>query len=241
MATPSSGRSSCGAGAHRLLLAAVALLAAFVAQPAPLAAQSLEVGGWLGWNRSSEITTDITICTAVGCGPSATMPHRWRQAPAGAVSLRAAPHPRFALRAELAVVPKGYPPPTHPYVTSTYLELPVAAELTWLRLRTADVTALAGIAPARLIACTVSADTVDGFRQRECGEEWRDGRVLGPQERDLGVLLGLGLRRPVAGGSATLELRHVHGVMDSAPWESGRTLNRTVTLIGGYALAVGRR
>jgi hypothetical protein len=207
----------------------------------PLAAQSLEVGGWLGWNGSSEVTTDIMICTAVGCGPGAMMPHRWRQALAGALGARVELHPRVALRAEMAVVPKGYPPPTHPYVTSTYLEAPMGVELTWLRLRAADVTALAGIAPARLIACTVSADTVDGFQQTACGEEWWDGRVLGPQERDLGVVVGIGLRRPVAGGSATLELRHVHGVMDSAPWENGRTLNRTLTLIAGYAVMVNRR
>jgi hypothetical protein len=203
--------------------------------------QALEVGGWLGWNGSSEVTTDITICTAVGCGPSATSPHRWRQAPAGALGARAELHPRVALRAEVAVVPKGYPPPTHPYVTSTYLEVPVAAELTWLRLRSAAFTALAGVAPARLLACTVSAETVHGFQQATCGEEWWDGRVLGPRDRDLGVLVGIGLRRPVAGGSATLELRHVQGVKDSEPWAYGRTLNRTVTLIGGYAVPVGRR
>jgi hypothetical protein len=223
---------------HRATIRLLVTLLATVS--GPLAAQSVEVGGWLGWNGSSEVTTDITICTAVGCGPSAMSPHRWRQAPAGALGARAELHPRVALRAEVAVVPKGYPPPTHPYVTSTYLEVPVAAELTWLRLRSADVTALAGIAPAHLVACTVSAETVDGFQQAACGEEWGDGRVLGPRDRDLGVLVGIGLRRPVAGGSATLELRHVHGVKDSAPWAYGRTLNRTVTLIGGYAVTVGR-
>jgi hypothetical protein len=130
---------------HRATIRLLVTLLATVS--GPLAAQSVEVGGWLGWNGSSEVTTDITICTAVGCGPSATSPHRWRQAPAGALGARAELHPRVALRAEVAVVPKGYPPPTHPYVTSTYLEVPVAAELTWLRLRSADFTALAGIAP----------------------------------------------------------------------------------------------
>lgn len=221
----------------RLLLPALVLLAV---APAPASAQQVELGAWGAFSRSSEITTDIYICTMDGCSPSAMMPHRSVHAPAVGVTGRVALHPRVALRGELALVPKGYPPPTHPYVTSTYLEAPLALEVAWLRLGRVDLTAAGGVAPALLLACTVSARTVDGFRQTGCQEEWH-GQILGPRDRDLGVLLAVGARLRGEGGAAFVELRRVHGVVDTNPHAYGRTLNRTLALLAGYAVVIGRR
>lgn len=225
----------------RLLLTAVAAASMLVPPPGSLLAQQVEIGGWIAANASSEVTTDITICAGWTCGPAATMPSRWRRAPAGAVVSRLHLHPRLALRAEAALVPKGYTPPTHPYVTSTYIELPLAAELAWLRLAGVELTALAGLVPARLLDCTVSAETVHGFVRTGCQEAWYDGRIVGPRNQDLGVLIGGGVRRRTGAGTTFAEIRYVRGVMDSHPQDDGRTLNRTLTLAAGHAFTVPAR
>jgi hypothetical protein len=213
----------------------------------PAAAQDVEVGGWLAASRSSEITTGLTLCNARGCFPSSSSPtgSAARNSVHGAVMARAPLSPRLAIRAELAVAPKGYTPPTHPYVTSTYLEAPVLAEVAFLRLGSVSLTAAAGLAPALLVSCSVAAETVNGFKRTGCQEDWAfagetEPRFLGPRSLDLGAAVAFGARFPFPRGTGFLELRHTLGLIDSNPDQDGTTRNLTYALAAGYTVPLRR-
>ncbi len=227
---------------HALAPAGVRLLAflfALALAPSPAIAGNLEVGGWLSATHASEVT-HVELCNARGCFPGQVFPGTGRLAPSGAFNIRAPVLSRLAIRGDLAVVPKGYSLPTQPYVRSTYIEAPLLAEFSFLPTTPVDLTALVGIAPALRATCYVKGNTVDGVLTTGCGEP-RHGRITGPRLLDLGAVLGLGLRLDAGAGTLFAEWRHVHGIVDSNPHETGTTYNITHAFLMGYMVRLGDR
>jgi|GEM_PF-6172387 len=200
------------------------------------AQQSLEFGVWGGYARSNEFTNDVTLCVLYTCGPTTTNPHFWRHAFASGVMLRQQRSERTAVRAEAALVPKGYGPGDHRsdwHQAALYMEVPVLAEVRLLEIGALGLHLSSGLAPALLLSCTVSGSTADGFIQERCDRTNPvTGRSYGPGvSHDLGWVVAPGARLPTAAGNLILELRHTRGLIDIRPDAVGRTTNRSTVII----------
>jgi hypothetical protein len=208
-------------------------------------AQQTEVGVWGGIARTNEITSTI-LCT-LDCGPSSFWNHYWRHTATGGVTVRRPVGARLAARAEISLAPKGYGPGTTPHdgrVASRYLELPLLIDVRLLKLGPAEIQLSAGLAPAVLLACTVSGTTVEGFVETGCGErDPRTGGSSGPGIAwDVGLVIAPGMRVPAGPAQLTVEARHTRGLVDIRPGSGGSTTNRATALAVGTALMLpGRR
>jgi hypothetical protein len=223
---------------HRTALLALSLAAALAAA-APAAAQSVEVGGWLARNYSSESTHGIPAC--IDPDPARCTRHAapldGRRATAGALSVRLQRERGIGLRGELALVPKGYSPPTHPYISSLYLEAPLLAEVGTEPADPVSLFLAAGLAPSVLLRCSISDRTDAGLEQTACGESRASG-IAGTRRFDLGGVYSGGVRVRAGSGTAYLEVRAVNGLIDARPGREGRTLNSTSALMAGFTLRV---
>jgi hypothetical protein len=212
---------------------ALTVVAAAGVLPAGARAQALEVGGWAGYARSNEFTTDISICTTNGCGPAQTNPHFGRTVPAAGVMLRQEMTTWLAVRAEMALAGKGYGPGderSDTRVHSSYLEFPLLAEVRLLRIGPTRLQLSGGVAPAVLLSCRASGSLLrtDGCRDRDPGT----GDLRAPRPSyDLGWVIAPGIRLPVSRGTLLLEIRHTRGLLDIKPDETGRTVNRSTALV----------
>jgi hypothetical protein len=211
--------------------------AALALAPAPLAAQSLELGGWVARSFSSESTHGIAPCASADPARcrSGSAPSDGRSGTAGALSLRWQRPDGLGARGEVALVPKGYAAPEHPYVSSLYLEMPLLAEVSSEPAGPFSFFLAGGVAPAYLLRCTVSSTTESGFHQAGCDEAGLSA-LSGTRRFDLGGVYSGGVRMRTGSGSAYLEVRSVGGLIDTRPAHDGRTLNSTSAVMAGFTL-----
>lgn len=222
-----------------LIIMVPGLYAVGLGCPSSVAAQTMEIGGWVGYSVSNEYTSGFGICNVNGCYPSSSNPHYSRTAPAAGLVVRAAWSERLALRGELMLSHRGYGPGEAPHrqrVASRYLELPLLAELHLAKVGPAGVAISGGVAPALLLSCSYSGRRSAGPVTAGCGEtDPLTGRSYGPDVGyDLGWILAPGLRFPVPRGSVSLELRHRRGLVDIRSDYHGRTANRATVLTLGF-------
>jgi hypothetical protein len=206
-------------------------------------AQQTEIGVWGGIARTNEITSTI-LCT-LDCGPSSFWNHHWRHTATGGVTVRRPVGARLAARAEISLAPKGYGPGATPHdwrVASRYLELPLLIDVRLLKLGPAEMQLGAGLAPAVLLACSVSGTTVEGFMETGCGErDPRTGGSSGPGIGwDLGWVVAPAVRLPAGPAHLTIEARHTRGLVDIRPGGGGSTTNRSTAIVVGTTLMLRR-
>lgn len=217
-----------------LRLALTAVSAASVL-PAGARAQALELGAWGGYARSNESTTGFSICNVNGCAPSGSQHGFGRTAPVAGMMLRREGTAWLAFRAEIALAGKGWGPGDEQHRTrvhSTYLELPLLAEVRVVKIGPARLQLSGGLAPAVLLSCRAS---VNPLRTRGCRERDPNTGELHPPRPsyDLGWVVAPGIRLPVSRGTLLLEIRHTRGLLDLEPDEQGRTVNHSNAVILG--------
>jgi hypothetical protein len=201
--------------------------------PAGAGAQALELGAWGGYARSNESTTGFSLCNSNGCEPSGRQHGFERTAPAAGMMLRRESTAWLAFRAEIALAGKGWGPGDEHHrnrVHSTYLELPLLAEVRVVKIGPTRLQLSGGLAPAVLLSCRASVNLLRtrGCRERDpITDEFRPPRP----SYDLGWVIAPGIRLPVSRGSLFLEYRHTRGLLDLEPDEQGHTVNESSAVI----------